>query len=227
MPAAAWWAHAASGRLTWRVLAWGALLISVAVTLTLCGVDRGALLYNSRDGSAKLLLWLSPLVDVTTGLPGGCAQFDSAVLDQSGVRYLNEGGSYEAYCEGMLVRNKTVPAVPSWAIMDSQFLARYPLANGGQGKAIPDEWRPAEDEAGLEDAFERQVHRHARDAAGAREHLRQHRARGPRRCGDVARRRHRVDVTRGEGAVEQRLEPVEHACPRVLVRQPASSSSAA
>jgi 3-oxosteroid 1-dehydrogenase len=63
------------------------------------------------------------------------------LVDQTGVRYMNEGGSYEAYCEGMLVRNRTHPAVPSWAILDSQFLARYPLANAGSGKPIPQEWR--------------------------------------------------------------------------------------
>ncbi len=42
------------------------------------------------------------------------------LVDQSGVRYMNEGGSYVAYCRNMLERNKTVPAVPSWAVMDHQ-----------------------------------------------------------------------------------------------------------
>ena len=37
------------------------------------------------------------------------------LVDQSGVRYMNEGGSYMAYCKAMLERNKTVSAVPSWA----------------------------------------------------------------------------------------------------------------
>ncbi|MGE3692712.1 MAG: FAD-binding protein [Novosphingobium sp.] len=78
---------------------------------------------------------------VAPGMQAVTARPHAILVDQSGVRYQNEGGSYEAYCEGMLVRNRTVPAVPSWAIMDSQFLARYPLANGGQGKAIPQEWR--------------------------------------------------------------------------------------
>ena len=32
------------------------------------------------------------------------------LVDQSGVRYMNEGGSYMAYCKAMLERNKTVPA---------------------------------------------------------------------------------------------------------------------
>jgi 3-oxosteroid 1-dehydrogenase len=42
------------------------------------------------------------------------------LVDQSGVRYMNEGGSYVAYCRNMLERNKTVAAVPSWAVMDHQ-----------------------------------------------------------------------------------------------------------
>ena len=37
------------------------------------------------------------------------------LVHQTGVRYMNEGGSYMAYRQGMLERNKTVPAVPSWA----------------------------------------------------------------------------------------------------------------
>jgi 3-oxosteroid 1-dehydrogenase len=50
------------------------------------------------------------------------------LVDQSGKRYMNEGGSYMAYCKGMLERNKTVPAVPSYAIMDTQYLRKYLLA---------------------------------------------------------------------------------------------------
>jgi 3-oxosteroid 1-dehydrogenase len=77
---------------------------------------------------------------VAPGMQAVTARPHAILVDQSGVRYMNEGGSYEAYCEGMLVRNRTVPAVPSWAIMDSQFMARYPLAESGQGKAFPASW---------------------------------------------------------------------------------------
>lgn len=52
-----------------RVLALGALAVSVLLTATIAAVDRGALLYNVRDGSSLLLVWLFPLVNVTTGLP--------------------------------------------------------------------------------------------------------------------------------------------------------------
>jgi 3-oxosteroid 1-dehydrogenase len=61
------------------------------------------------------------------------------LVDQTGVRYQNEGGSYEEYCEGMVVRNRTVPAVHSWAVFDRQFMELYPIAGAGQGK-VPQKW---------------------------------------------------------------------------------------
>ncbi len=62
------------------------------------------------------------------------------LVDQSGVRYMNEGGSYMAYCKGMLERHKTVPAVPSWAIFDSQFMRKYMLAGTMPGSPKPRQW---------------------------------------------------------------------------------------
>jgi len=62
------------------------------------------------------------------------------LVDQSGVRYLNEGGSYMAYCKAMLERNKAVPAVPSWAVFDSTFLRTYMLAGTMPGVNKPKRW---------------------------------------------------------------------------------------
>jgi 3-oxosteroid 1-dehydrogenase len=62
------------------------------------------------------------------------------LVDQSGVRYMNEGGSYMAYCKAMLERNKTVPAVPSWAVFDSQYIAKYMLAGTMPGGGKPQSW---------------------------------------------------------------------------------------
>lgn len=62
------------------------------------------------------------------------------LVDQSGERYMNEGGSYMEFCARMLERHETVPAVPSWWIMDSQFLARYMLAQTMPGTRKPDLW---------------------------------------------------------------------------------------
>jgi 3-oxosteroid 1-dehydrogenase len=62
------------------------------------------------------------------------------LVDQTGVRYMNEGGSYMAYCQEMLARNKVAPAVPSWAIFDSQYLSKYMLAGTMPGSAKPQRW---------------------------------------------------------------------------------------
>ena len=62
------------------------------------------------------------------------------LVDQSGQRYMNEAGSYMAYCKGMLERNREVPAVPSWAIMDSQFMKQYMLAGTMPGAKKPAKW---------------------------------------------------------------------------------------
>jgi hypothetical protein len=66
MPAAAWFA---ASRRTAKIAGLGGLLLSLMIATAIAGVDRGALLYNVRDGSAKVLRWASPLVDLTTGLP--------------------------------------------------------------------------------------------------------------------------------------------------------------
>ncbi len=65
------------------------------------------------------------------------------LVDQSGVRYMNEGGSYMAYAKRMLERDKTVPANPSWAIFDSQYTARYMLAGVAPNKRRLQRWREA------------------------------------------------------------------------------------
>jgi 3-oxosteroid 1-dehydrogenase len=62
------------------------------------------------------------------------------LVDQSGVRYMNEGGSYMQFCQGMLKRHETVPAVPSWWIMDSQFIEKYMLGPTMPGHNKPQAW---------------------------------------------------------------------------------------
>jgi 3-oxosteroid 1-dehydrogenase len=77
---------------------------------------------------------------IKPGAQGLTAKPHAVLVDQSGVRYLNEGGSYALYCKNMLERNKSVPAVPSWAIFDSQYVKKYPLANVAPGKPWPERW---------------------------------------------------------------------------------------
>jgi 3-oxosteroid 1-dehydrogenase len=65
---------------------------------------------------------LRPMVQGTTAAP------HCILVDQTGVRYQNEGGDYMTYCQGMLRRNRTAPAVPSWGIWDAQFMKRTMVA---------------------------------------------------------------------------------------------------
>jgi 3-oxosteroid 1-dehydrogenase len=74
------------------------------------------------------------------GMQNVTAAPQAILVDQSGVRYMNEGGSYMAYCKNMLERNKAVPAVPSWAIFDSQFLRNYMFAGTMPGAEKPRRW---------------------------------------------------------------------------------------
>lgn len=76
--------------------------------------------------------YVKPPGQTLTGRPG------CILVDQSGVRYMNEGGSYELYCETMLKRNRTVPAVPSWAVFDQNYADQYQVANAWVGKKAKD-----------------------------------------------------------------------------------------
>lgn len=62
------------------------------------------------------------------------------LVDQSGVRYMNEGGSYELFCETMIKRNRTVPAVPSWAVFDADYIDQYMLGGTMPGRSKPAAW---------------------------------------------------------------------------------------
>ncbi|MDQ4420357.1 FAD-dependent oxidoreductase [Sphingobium sp. DEHP117] len=77
---------------------------------------------------------IKPGVHLFTGLP------HVIVIDQSGVRYMNESGSYMEYCQHMLERNRTVPAVPSWALFDTNAITRYMLAETLPGARKPKRW---------------------------------------------------------------------------------------
>ena len=78
--------------------------------------------------------YVKPGTQSTTGKP------HAIQVDQTGVRYMNEGGSYEEFCENMLVRNRTVPAIPSWAIMDQQYMDEYAVAGKGTAKKNMAQW---------------------------------------------------------------------------------------
>ncbi|TXC70273.1 FAD-dependent oxidoreductase [Sphingomonas ginsenosidivorax] len=78
--------------------------------------------------------YITPPAQSLTGKP------HAILVDQSGVRYMNEGGSYELFCQTMIERNRTVPAVPSWAILDRTYVERYQVAQTFIDKAVPKGW---------------------------------------------------------------------------------------
>jgi 3-oxosteroid 1-dehydrogenase len=61
------------------------------------------------------------------------------MVDSSGQRFVNEAASYMFVGQAMYERNKTVPAVPSWWIMDSRNRARY-LWGLCPGGVTPKKW---------------------------------------------------------------------------------------
>ena len=62
------------------------------------------------------------------------------LVDQSGERYLNEGGSYMEFCQGMLARNEEVSAIPSWMVVDTRFLRDYMIGSTMPGTGKPQSW---------------------------------------------------------------------------------------
>jgi len=61
-------------------------------------------------------------------------------VDQTGARYINEACATVDFCRGMLERNKTSPAVPSWMVVDSQYMRTYMLAGTMPGSKKPQAW---------------------------------------------------------------------------------------
>lgn len=83
IPAASWFAGAR--RTATRLLGVGALFLTVMITFTLAAVDRGAVLFNFRDGAWQLGLWLSPAVNLTTALPSLFQGSPSAAMMNAGI----------------------------------------------------------------------------------------------------------------------------------------------
>lgn len=79
--------------------------------------------------------YVMPGTQAMTGKP------HAILIDRTGQRYLNEGGSYELYCQTMLERDAIAPAIPSWAILDRQYVERYQVAGRFIDRKIPSGWR--------------------------------------------------------------------------------------
>ncbi|CCW16392.1 fumarate reductase/succinate dehydrogenase flavoprotein domain protein [Sphingobium indicum BiD32] len=86
---------------------------------------------------------LAPGWDKTYVAPGAQSMTGkphAILVDQTGQRYMNEGGSYELYCENMRKRNIVAPSVPSWAILDRHYVELYAIAGKFIDKKIPENW---------------------------------------------------------------------------------------
>jgi len=71
---------------------------------------------------------------------GDLAKPHSILVDQSGERYMRETNSYVKISRGILARNAQAASVPSWLVLDSRYLATYPLAGDLRGKKKPQTW---------------------------------------------------------------------------------------
>jgi len=72
------------------------------------------------DGSPVAHLW-------ERAVPG------SIIVDSSGARFCNEAASYMEVGRRIYERHETVPAVPSWMIIDSRHRRRYPFGTAPPG----------------------------------------------------------------------------------------------
>ncbi len=107
--------------------------------------DTGEMLQEMMRHGAAVAQMDARVGNQTTPLPGFeqmivkpamqsvTAKPHCILVDQTGVRYQTEGGSYSAYCKGMIDRDQTVPAIPGWAIFDVRLLKKYMFAGAMPG----------------------------------------------------------------------------------------------
>jgi len=74
---------AAAKRTAARTVSLAALMLSVLMTITIASVERGAFVFNFRDGMSRVALWLTPVVDLTRALPSLFQNPPSIVLLQT------------------------------------------------------------------------------------------------------------------------------------------------
>lgn len=73
-------------------------------------------------------------------MQGDLSKPHTILVDQSGQRFMRESSSYMALTNGILARNKVAPALPSWMILDSQYLGKYMLAGTMPNKKKIKNW---------------------------------------------------------------------------------------
>ena len=95
---------------------------------------------DSFVGSPLSLPPGSEVWPIKPGAQGVTAAPHAILVDQTGVRYLNEGGSYTQYCPRMIEHNKGAPAIPSYAIFDNRVMKSVMIAGTMPGSKKPAEW---------------------------------------------------------------------------------------
>lgn len=105
-------------------------------------IGHGAAIAQT-DAAIGSPLSLPPGAEAAPIKPGGqnvTAAPHAIMVDQSGVRYQNEAGSYTQFCQGMYDRNRHVPALPSYAIFDSRVFSGTMIAGTMPGSKKPEAW---------------------------------------------------------------------------------------
>jgi 3-oxosteroid 1-dehydrogenase len=110
--------------------------------------DTGEVIEAAAQAGAALAQMDSFIGGQMTVLPGGRAamvQSDmckphSITVDQTGERYVSESSNYTDFTRAILERNKQVPAVPSWMILDSEYIDTYMLVGTMAGTKKPQQW---------------------------------------------------------------------------------------
>ena len=95
---------------------------------------------DSFVGSPLSLPPGSEVWPIKPGAQGVTTAPHAILVDQTGARYLNEGGSYTEYCQRMIEHNKGAPAIPSYAIFDNRVMKSVMIAGTMPGSKKPAEW---------------------------------------------------------------------------------------
>ncbi len=127
------------------------------------------------------------------------------VVDQSGQRYMREANSYVEVSRAMLEHNRQTPAIPSWLVVDSQYLEKYMLAGTMPGSKKPQAWYE-QNFLFRGDTLEQLASACGIDAAGLRATV--------ERFNGFARSGRDEDFHRGDGVYDRWLGDAQHTpCP--------------
>lgn len=77
---------------------------------------------------------------IKPAMQGDLSKPHSILVDQNGKRFMRESVSYMAQSKAILEHSKNNPAIPSYLILDSQYLDKFMLAGSMPGRKKPKEW---------------------------------------------------------------------------------------